>query len=110
MRGDKIDAGLFFPLKEFVDTGLGHGHGKNRTHCGAHCFQRKRIGAITNQDNAGGACGICRTDNRAEIAGIADPVQCNKGLGFSWLDIAQRTPPLIENTDNHLRIVATRDR
>ncbi|MCY1310352.1 hypothetical protein D9M70_605330 [compost metagenome] len=83
MGGNHLHAGGFLPADEVVHAGACHRHREDRAHGGAHGFKRKRVGGLADENDAGGTGGIGRADDRAEVAGIAHPVQ--RHIGFSQL-------------------------
>ena len=110
MRGDEHGARLRLPGEEGLRRRTRDGHGKDRAHRGAHGFQGERIGRLADEDDARGARRIGRADDGAEIAGIAHAVERHPGVAGSQADVGQLRQRLLEDADDHLRIVAAGDR
>ena len=110
MGRDDRHACALLPGEKIGRTGLDQRHGEDRAHGGTHGFHREGIGALANEDDTARAGRIGRADDRAEIARVAHAVERHIGLAVCGPEVAQVRPALRKDADDHLRIVAPRDR
>src|SRR5690606_4292549 len=109
MGADDQSFKTFPPGEEFLLIGLRQRYCEERTHRRPYRLDRERIRAVAHKDHALGANGIRRADDRAEVAGIANPVQRHIDVARRWPDILEWTVALLEHAHYHLRVFAPGD-
>ncbi len=103
-------AGKTFPPGEERFFARPHdGHGENGAHRGPDRLEGKRVGAVAHEDDTLCAHCVHGAQNGAQIAGIADPVERHPDLAGGGFYGFKPHCLLLENTDNHLRIVTFGD-